>query len=640
MKYTEDQLNAIRDYYPSSNYEELFKWFPGKTKREIKTIAHRIGVKSENPGHRKDLTGQQFGRLTALCVDHIDENHKVYWRCVCACGNECVVLSSVLNKGNSRSCGCLKRETVKTNNVIDHTGERFGMLTAIERLPNYKGNKTWYRCICDCGTEKAVSGSSLVTGNTKTCGCISRSRIQFYQTFHKELDDQRPKFLVYKHTAPNKKVYIGITKQNTEKRWQNGNGYNTQSKFWKAIKKYGWDNITHEVVAENLTEKEACELEEKLIEEYKSTDSRYGYNIYPGGNTGRSLVTPVMQYYYENPVNFFESISEAAKLLHVSEGTVSNYITGKTKLEGYSFKALEPIQTYDIDPELYKIRSEKHLGVRKLFQSQAREKTIARNKAHVKRINQYDLDGHYIQTFDSIAEAKRNVSGTGSISAVLRNGSTSVSAGGYQWRYDEGNYDDITPLHINGRSVLQIDPKTYQLIDVYWSMADAERATGVNRLQIFKSCRREHITAGGFIWRYRDDPDAFAPVEKKLPKIHRTPINQYSLDGHYIRSYTSITEAEKQNPDINGIRATVSDNHISKSAGGYMWKKDTGEHKDISPYHANGVFVEMIDLNDGHVIKEFPSIAEAERETGIKNITAVCKGKRHKAGGFAWRYKE
>ena len=69
-----------------------------------------------------------------------------------------------------------------------------------------------------------------------------------------------------------------------------------------------------------------------------------------------------------------------------------------------------------------------------------------------------------------------------------------------------------------------------------------------------------------------------------------------------------------------------------------MWRKDTGNHDDIAPYHANGLFVEQIDPIDGHVIKVFRSIAEAKRETGIENIVLACQGKRSGAGGFVWRY--
>ena len=91
-------------------------------------------------------------------------------------------------------------------------------------------------------------------------------------------------YCVYKHTCPNGKVYIGLTGIKPEYRWDNGRGYKTQV-FGKAIKKYGWENITHTIMKDGLTLDEANELENKLIKEYKSNDCRFGYNIDNGGNS-------------------------------------------------------------------------------------------------------------------------------------------------------------------------------------------------------------------------------------------------------------------------------------------------------------------------------------------------------------------
>ena len=52
-------------------------------------------------------------------------------------------------------------------------------------------------------------------------------------------------YSVYVHTAPSGKMYVGITKQKPEYRWgRNGIKYKTQV-FYRAIEKYGWDNIDH-----------------------------------------------------------------------------------------------------------------------------------------------------------------------------------------------------------------------------------------------------------------------------------------------------------------------------------------------------------------------------------------------------------
>ena len=53
-----------------------------------------------------DLTGQKFGKLTALLVDHTHKKHGAYWLCSCECGNEAAVLSAHLRSGNTISCGC------------------------------------------------------------------------------------------------------------------------------------------------------------------------------------------------------------------------------------------------------------------------------------------------------------------------------------------------------------------------------------------------------------------------------------------------------------------------------------------------------------------------------------------------------
>ena len=45
---------------------------------------------------------------------------------------------------------------------------------------------------------------------------------------------------------------------------------------------------------------------------------------------------------------------------------------------------------------------------------------------------------------------------------------------------------------------------------------------------------------------------------------------------------------------------------------------------------------------DNILVKEYPSIKQAERETGFafQNISACCKGKHKQAYGYKWRYKE
>lgn len=92
-------------------------------------------------------------------------------------------------------------------------------------------------------------------------------------------------FTVYCHINKiNGKRYVGITSREVKKRWLNGKGYQGNYHFNNAIKKYGWDNFEHQIIAENLTKEDAEKIEIKLIKEWNLQDAKLGYNLADGGN--------------------------------------------------------------------------------------------------------------------------------------------------------------------------------------------------------------------------------------------------------------------------------------------------------------------------------------------------------------------
>ena len=57
---------------------------------------------------RKDITGQEFGRLTALYPTNLrDTTGAVMWKCKCICGNTTLASTTNLRRGDKRSCGCM-----------------------------------------------------------------------------------------------------------------------------------------------------------------------------------------------------------------------------------------------------------------------------------------------------------------------------------------------------------------------------------------------------------------------------------------------------------------------------------------------------------------------------------------------------
>lgn len=92
-------------------------------------------------------------------------------------------------------------------------------------------------------------------------------------------------YKVYVHISPNGKRYFGITRTKLSARWQNGKGYKYNSYFNRAILKYGWENIKHIVLFENLSKEDAEFKEKELIAKYKTTNPSFGYNIDNGGSS-------------------------------------------------------------------------------------------------------------------------------------------------------------------------------------------------------------------------------------------------------------------------------------------------------------------------------------------------------------------
>lgn len=86
-------------------------------------------------GNQKDLTGQKFGRLTAIYSKNVNKRYK--WLCQCDCGNQVWVNTASLINGHTQSCGCLSRERASKNNskyFAEYREKNFIHNTSIAKL--------------------------------------------------------------------------------------------------------------------------------------------------------------------------------------------------------------------------------------------------------------------------------------------------------------------------------------------------------------------------------------------------------------------------------------------------------------------------------------------------------------------------
>lgn len=119
----------------------------------------------------KDLVGRTYARLTVTALHHVDRD--TYWDCTCTCGERRVVTSSNLQRGNTRSCGCLRSE---------HAGRN----VAITRYVKHAR---------DAGRTFALPipfVEKLMSGNCAYCGAppanIAKSKLEKYAFRYNGLD--------------------------------------------------------------------------------------------------------------------------------------------------------------------------------------------------------------------------------------------------------------------------------------------------------------------------------------------------------------------------------------------------------------------------------------------------------------------
>jgi predicted GIY-YIG superfamily endonuclease len=284
---------------------------------------------------------------------------------------------------------------------------------------------------------------------------------------------------LYKHTCPNGKIYIGIT-NNLKRRWKAmGEEYHSCKKFYYAIRKYGWTNIAHEVLVDNLTKEEAGNLEKEYIANHHSTNPKYGYNMTTGGFgcTSISSFTAVDQYDLEgNFICTYPSCREAARALGLKSSSQISHacsnVSGHKTVRGYIFRYHgEPLDITILD------------------------------KSNWKTIYQINELYEIIKEYKSITHAslENNVSHS-SISKACKTG---FRIGGFYWCLAE-NYNNFNPKRVHNRKVVQYTLDG-EYIYTYDSIVDASKRTGVHRSNIGACAQGRYKQAGGYIWRYTDE---------------------------------------------------------------------------------------------------------------------------------------
>lgn len=343
-------------------------------------------------------------------------------------------------------------------------------------------------------------------------------------------------YTLYKHTAPSGKVYIGITSQNVMKRWQNGIGYSQNVYFARAIKKYGWSNIKHEILLENLSKEQACAAEIALIEKHKSYDYRFGYNISRGGELGMSK--PVCKYSFDGELVLeYPTLVDAAIKENIDAINIRACCRGKTNATNgfiWRYKGDSFDKYFDSIPRVS--------SCGKVF-------TAVRNADYKQKIFKYNKCGELLCIYDTVYDIP-DLSAKQRANIIRCCRGHIKTALGYAWRFNED--DNITNnIKRDGNSlkkkIVQYDTEG-NIVKIWDSIIEAKMVYHSSNIDAVL-CGKRH-TACGYVWRYENEHFHKYNAEKKKPtkqrKYDNMPVYQYDKAGNFIYKYNDVYEISKQ----------------------------------------------------------------------------------------------
>lgn len=218
--------------------------------------------------------------------------------------------------------------------------------------------------------------------------------------------------IIYKYTSPNGKNYIGQTIYSAKQRaGTQGQHYKACTAFYHAIQKYGFENLSFEI----LGEYPIATLdfwEQYYIKEY-NTMIPYGYNITPGGKQcilGEKKKTKVIMYDCNgNKVKEYDSIIEAARDNNAFEQVISEVMRHKRNhYKGYIF----------------------------CYENEKPQKIIPQ-KTQGRLTAQYDMQNNLIATYPSANQAALAIGKTSNAGRNIRSvcEGKRLTAYGYKWKY-------------------------------------------------------------------------------------------------------------------------------------------------------------------------------------------------------------
>lgn len=119
---------------------------------------------------RTDLTGGRVGKLVVKRVVEHDINAKqTKWLTKCDCGNDYIASQQALMGETTLNCGCIRWADLTGQKF----GKLTALKIDWDKTKEF-GDTAW-KWKCECGNIKSIRYSNVIYGGTHSCGCVGRS---------------------------------------------------------------------------------------------------------------------------------------------------------------------------------------------------------------------------------------------------------------------------------------------------------------------------------------------------------------------------------------------------------------------------------------------------------------------------------
>ena len=323
----------------------------------------------------------------------------------------------------------------------------------------------------------------------------------------------------------NGKKYIGITRQDIRRRWRAGKGYEkkSQPKFYNAIRKYGWDSFSHEIIEKDIkTIEHANEREIYWIKYYNSFKNGYNGTIGGGGTIGTNEKKIIQLDMIGKVIKEHPSIRSASIKNDISYSNIAQCVLHSHKSAGgyhwISSKEYKNMSCREIEQWIEEVNTNN---------SQREDIKIHQRNACMKEILQFDINGNYIKEWKSNMDVCSYYGVNHRSVSVCRN----KLFDGYIWitkeKYEKMEEFEFKEYIINSKTnnTHSIETNSKRAISNIGRIVSEETKDKIRKKHIGKTLTLEH--------------------REKIGYSQRIPIVQLSINNNFIKEWDGSKYAQR-----------------------------------------------------------------------------------------------